>query len=112
MTGVSGKLVRDRIPVIIRGSGLEPQVYQADPEEFRERLRSKLIEEVDEVLSADGPEALVDELADVLEVVLALAADAGVDEAGLRAAAARKAAVRGRFEQRLVWTGNEERAGA
>ncbi|MDX6259197.1 MAG: hypothetical protein QOH84_885, partial [Kribbellaceae bacterium] len=34
-----GKLVRDRIPDIIRANGEEPIIYQADPVEYRRRLR-------------------------------------------------------------------------
>lgn len=103
--GESGKLVRDRIPEIIRQNGLAPEVYQASDEEYRRRLRAKLSEEVEEFLQADEASAL-DELADVLEVVLALAADLGVDEAELRTAAAEKAVKRGAFRDRWVWMGN------
>ena len=104
--GTSGKLVRDRIPEIIRGAGKEPEVYQADPQEYRERLRAKLQEEVDEVLAATGDSAVVEELADVFEVVLAMADDLGVDEGSLREVAERKARARGAFKQRLVLLGS------
>lgn len=73
------KLVRDRIPEIIKGSGREPQVYQAGREEFRERLRDKLVEESDEVLSADTPDAFVEELADLWEVSDAMLVEVGAD---------------------------------
>lgn len=53
-----GKLVRDRIPDIIRANGEEPITYQADPAEYRRRLRDKLLEEVDEFLTADPGNAL------------------------------------------------------
>jgi predicted house-cleaning noncanonical NTP pyrophosphatase (MazG superfamily) len=104
--GTSGKLIRDRIPEIIRADGKEPEVYQADPQEYRERLRAKLQEEVDEVLAATGDSAVVEELADVLEVVLAIADDLGVDEKSLRDIAERKAEARGAFKQRLVLMGS------
>ncbi|WP_433892702.1 nucleoside triphosphate pyrophosphohydrolase [Streptomyces sp. CA-111067] len=111
MAPESGKLVRDRIPQIIRASGLEPSVYRAGSAEYSRRLRAKLVEEVDEVLAADS-ESLLDELADVFEVLCALASEAGVDEAGLWAAAAAKAEKRGGFSERWVWTGNSEPAAA
>lgn len=63
-----GKLVRDRIPEIIRRNGEEPVSYVADASEYRQRLRDKLSEETDEFLQADG-EVAKEELADVLEVV-------------------------------------------
>jgi predicted house-cleaning noncanonical NTP pyrophosphatase (MazG superfamily) len=105
--GMGGKLVRDRIPEIIRASGIEPVVYRANSAEYRQRLREKLHEESLEVLHAPDAASVIDELADVWEVLLALAADLGLDEQSLRLAAARKVNARGAFESRLVWMGNE-----
>jgi predicted house-cleaning noncanonical NTP pyrophosphatase (MazG superfamily) len=102
--GAGGKLVRDRIPEIIRANGDEPIVYRAEADEYRRRLREKLGEEVGEFLDADDDHA-VEELADVLEVVYALAADLGVDQERLERARAVKAQERGAFADRIVWTG-------
>ncbi|MEU8543008.1 nucleoside triphosphate pyrophosphohydrolase [Streptomyces sp. NPDC048717] len=103
-----GKLVRDRIPQIIRADGLEPVTYVADREEYRSRLRDKLGEEVAEFLEADE-ESAPGELADVLEVVRALAAELGVDAARLEKLREAKASSRGGFTERIVWTGNRSR---
>ncbi|MFF4557709.1 hypothetical protein [Streptomyces sp. NPDC001422] len=100
-----GKLVRDRIPQIIRGNGAEPVTYVADAEEYRDRLRDKLGEEVAEFLQADDARA-PEELADVLEVLHALAADLGVDARQLEKIRQGKATERGGFANRIVWTGN------
>ncbi|MEU5148723.1 nucleoside triphosphate pyrophosphohydrolase [Streptomyces goshikiensis] len=100
-----GKLVRDLIPEIIRANGAEPEVYVADPVEYRRRLREKLGEEVSEYMEADETHA-PEELADVLEVAYALAADHGVDPAQLEKIRAAKARERGGFAERIVWTGN------
>ncbi|MFJ4827551.1 nucleoside triphosphate pyrophosphohydrolase [Streptomyces bacillaris] len=102
---VSGKLVRDLIPQIIRASGVEPMAYVAGPEEYRERLRHKLSEEVNEFLYADNSTA-AEELADVLEVVQALALDLGITLDRLEELRAQKAEERGGFAGRVVWTGN------
>jgi predicted house-cleaning noncanonical NTP pyrophosphatase (MazG superfamily)/NTP pyrophosphatase (non-canonical NTP hydrolase) len=100
----AGKLVRDRIPEIIRADGLEPVIRTAGPAEYASRLRDKLGEEVGEFLdSADDP----GELADILEVVYALAAVGGTAPAALDALRAAKAASNGAFSQRLVWHGNQ-----
>lgn len=103
--GEYGKLVRDRIPQIIREGGAEPVTYIAGSEEYRNRLRDKLGEEVAEFLEADDAEA-PEELADVLEVVHALAADLGVDARQLEKIREIKASRRGGFADRIVWTGN------
>ncbi|MFI1255638.1 hypothetical protein ACH4U6_17930 [Streptomyces netropsis] len=100
-----GKLVRDRIPGIIRRDGAEPVTYTAGPEEYRRRLREKLGEEVEEFLSADDA-AAPEELADVLEVVRALAADLGVEPNQLEKIRQAKASERGGFADRIIWTGN------
>lgn len=101
----NGKLVRDRIPQIIRGTGSDPIFYTASPDEYRTRLRDKLSEEVAEFLAADDAQA-PEELADVLEVVRALADTLGIDAGQLEKIRADKASERGGFRGRIVWTGN------
>ncbi|WP_251076885.1 nucleoside triphosphate pyrophosphohydrolase [Streptomyces benahoarensis] len=86
--------------------GAVPDVYTASPEEYRWRLRDKLGEEVAEFLAAqEGDEALV-ELADVLEVVRALAADLGSDIAAVEKIRVSKARERGGFADRVILRGN------
>ena len=98
------KLVRDKIPEIIRASGLQPLIRTADAEEYRGLLHAKLREEVQEFLNSDED---ADELADILEVVLTLAHEAGISQQQLEAIRATKAAERGGFTRRIVWAGNE-----
>jgi predicted house-cleaning noncanonical NTP pyrophosphatase (MazG superfamily) len=100
-----GKLVRDKIPQIIRAQGGEPILRIADAGEYRELLWAKLAEEVGELAAADDAHA-PEELADVLEVVLALAAELGVDAGQLELLRAAKAVERGGFAKRIVWCGN------
>ncbi|MDX2972438.1 nucleoside triphosphate pyrophosphohydrolase [Kribbella solani] len=99
------KLVRDRIPDLIRASGAEPITHQATAPEYTHQLRAKLQEEVDEFLDAD-PAGAVEELADIIEVVYALAADLGATSESLDATRATKAAERGAFSTRTIWSGN------
>lgn len=101
-----GKLVRDRIPAIIRATGAEPTTYQADPPEYKIRLMDKLVEEVAEVAAA-LPGELIDELADVVEVVYAIAEAHGIDHADLELNRRMKAVARGGFGERIVWLGND-----
>jgi predicted house-cleaning noncanonical NTP pyrophosphatase (MazG superfamily) len=99
------KLVRDKVPQIIRAHGGEPIIRIAEAGEYRELLRAKLVEEADEVATADDAHT-PEELADVLEVVLALASDLGLDAGGLEKLRAAKAADRGSFTERIVWCGS------
>jgi predicted house-cleaning noncanonical NTP pyrophosphatase (MazG superfamily) len=103
------KLIRDRIPEIIRADGLEPVIHVATPTEYTAALRDKLQEEVAEFLdaqAADDPESSLKELADVLEVVRALASAIGFDAERLETARADKAESNGAFDERYIWSGN------
>jgi predicted house-cleaning noncanonical NTP pyrophosphatase (MazG superfamily) len=98
-----GKLVRDKIPQIIRSKGQVPIVYVASADEYRTSLKAKLREEVQEFLDSDDPE----ELADILEVLYALAQDRGTDRQQLEKLRAIKAEERGGFVERIIWRGNK-----
>ncbi|WP_018352583.1 nucleoside triphosphate pyrophosphohydrolase [Longispora albida] len=93
------KLVRDRIPEIIAASGAVPQHRTAAPEEAEALLRAKLAEETAEFLGSGEAE----ELADVLEVLHALAAQRGLTPADLEGLRAAKAEARGAFTRLYVW---------
>ncbi len=99
-----GKLVRDKIPQIIRSKGQEPVIYIADTEEYCIRLRDKLREEVEEYLASDNDR---EELADILEVLYALARQAGTDQQQLEDLRAAKAERRGGFADRIIWFHNQ-----
>lgn len=100
------KLVRDGIPEVIRAKGGVPIVRVAGAAEYSGLLRDKLREEAGEAAAADRGE-LAGELADVLEVVSAIAADAGITPEVLAHVQAVKAAERGGFADGVVWLGNE-----
>lgn len=92
-----GKLVRDRIPQIIASSGAKANVRVLDDEEYARCLEEKLDEEVGEFHRDQNAE----ELADILEVVLALADSIGCTRQELTEIYRRKHAERGGFEQRI-----------
>jgi predicted house-cleaning noncanonical NTP pyrophosphatase (MazG superfamily) len=94
---VYNKLVRDRIPAIIAAEGRRAEVRVLDAEAYVAALRTKLVEEAEEHRDSGD----VVELADVLEVVYALAAAAGVSAEDLERGRLRKRQERGGFEERL-----------
>lgn len=67
------KLVRDNIPAICKENGQTPETRILDNIEYTSELRKKLKEEVDEYLSSTE----LEELADIVEVIDALAENQG-----------------------------------
>jgi predicted house-cleaning noncanonical NTP pyrophosphatase (MazG superfamily) len=98
----AAKLVRDHIPELAAGAGQAAVFRQADPAEYGRLLRDKLLEEATEVATA-APAELLEELGDVLQVLYALASQAGHSPAEIECARARKARTRGAFTRRVVW---------
>lgn len=66
------KLVRDKIPDIIKSNGEEAITRILSDEEYLIELKKKLKEETEEVISSNEENRL-EELADLLEVMIAIA---------------------------------------
>ncbi|WP_426491289.1 nucleoside triphosphate pyrophosphohydrolase [Hymenobacter sp. 102] len=94
------KLIRDHIPAIITQSGRQCRTATMPADEYNQALRAKLVEEALEVQAA-RPEELLQELADVLEVVQALAATHGLALTTVEAMRQQRHQERGGFTQRL-----------
>lgn len=73
MSVLHNKLVRDRIPEIIRSAGRHPVTRVLDFADYQTALLAKLFEEAREAEQAPTGQ-LATELADILEVLQALAA--------------------------------------
>ncbi len=100
MERVYNKLVRDKIPQIIKANGETPIVRVLDDTEYKKELEKKLYEEYQEVLNATGKDR-VEELADMLEVLryLAKLENASLEE--VITIADEKASKRGSFEEKI-----------
>jgi predicted house-cleaning noncanonical NTP pyrophosphatase (MazG superfamily) len=95
---VFNKLVRDRIPEIIKASGDECDYHIAGKQEFKVLLNQKLREEVEELI--DNP--CSEEIGDVLEVVEAIARLNAITLEDIKADKIRKKKERGGFNNRVV----------
>ncbi len=69
MTKIYNKLVRDKIPEIIKKDGEMPFIRILNDEEYKEELKKKAKEEVEELLLAKDNSELAKEIGDVLEVL-------------------------------------------
>ena len=96
-----GKLVRDKIPDIIGASGRHCDVRILPPHEYTSALFTKLLEEAQEVVEAK-PGEMLEELADLYEVVDAVAKLHGFDAEAIRQFQASKRDKRGGFEGRVL----------
>ena len=97
------KLVRDRIPEMIQKQGETPVLRILEEEEYLEALDRKLEEEIREYQEDKS----LEELADVLEVILAIYRARGYSEQELREKYLKKHAERGGFENRIYLVSKE-----
>jgi predicted house-cleaning noncanonical NTP pyrophosphatase (MazG superfamily) len=74
------KLVRDGIPEKVRAKHERVVYANLKGAEILQLLSGKLIEEVQELIAAEGQDATEEELADIYEVLRAMMHQAGVDE--------------------------------
>ena len=99
------KLIRDRIPEIIAANGQTAATRTLTDAEYAAALERKLQEEVAEYLESKAPV----ELADVLEVVEALAENAGVSFEELLHMKTEKRRANGAFQKKLFLEYVEDR---
>jgi predicted house-cleaning noncanonical NTP pyrophosphatase (MazG superfamily) len=96
------KLVRDEIPAKIAEHGERANLAHIAKHESRTALVVKLFEETQELLRANSPKEVTTELADLLEVVRALAAATGADWEEVQIVAEDKRQSRGSFARNVV----------
>src|SRR3989344_7248760 len=92
------KLVRDKIPEHIRAKGGNPITHVADEAEYWQKLKEKLVEEVEEFKKDESPE----EFADLLEVVGAIAEYKNFNTKVIEKIRKKKAEERGKFKNRII----------
>lgn len=92
------KLVRDKIPEYIRSKGEVPITHIADEKEYWQKLKEKLLEEIDEFKNNENAE----EFADILEVLDAILDYKGLERGEVERIKNRKAEERGKFKERII----------
>ena len=95
------KLVRDLIPDIIINNGNICTVSILDDDRYIAELKLKLVEESREVQNAEAREQIIEELADLLEVLDALTSALDIAPSEVGAVRAQKALQNGRFSSKL-----------
>ncbi len=100
MERIYNKLVRDNIPNIIRNNNETPVVKTLNDSEYKIELEKKLYEEYKEVIESSG-EDRAEELADMLEVMRALAKIENKSLEEIISIANQKSEKRGAFNEKI-----------
>tara|TARA_B100000378_G_C17972890_1_gene387752 strand:+ start:262 stop:594 length:333 start_codon:yes stop_codon:yes gene_type:complete len=100
------KLVRDNIPKILAAKQIEYSAISLETPEYKAALIDKLLEEACEVKNASDMKEMVEELADLQEVLLAIYRVFELDQVEITEATERKRKEKGAFSERiyLEWT--------
>lgn len=92
------KLVRDKIPACILTKGGAPVYHKADEKEYGKKLKEKLFEEAEEFKKDES----LEEFADLLEVINAIADYKGFSQKAIKLIMDKKAKEKGKFKERII----------
>ncbi len=101
MEKIFNKLVRDNIPEIIKSKNETPYIRILSDNEYKRELFRKLTEECNEVISTSKKDELLEELADVLEVIKALSKTENESLEKIIELAEEKAKIKGAFNSKI-----------
>jgi predicted house-cleaning noncanonical NTP pyrophosphatase (MazG superfamily) len=92
------KLIRSKVPQDLTARGVLHKTRIAEPEEYKQKLHSKLLEEVTEFFRRPSKE----ELSDVLEVIEAIKKHHDWDSAEIEEIRLKKREEKGHFEDPII----------
>jgi predicted house-cleaning noncanonical NTP pyrophosphatase (MazG superfamily) len=99
------KLVRDKIPSLLKDAGKDPVIKILKNEKLLDALNEKLVEEHSEYIDGNR----IEELADMIEVILAIAKQRGLNEDELMKIVAGKRESRGGFSRGYFYTNEKKK---
>ena len=95
------KLIRDKIPEIIKKNGANPKISVLDDSKFKSALKEKLVEEAKELLEAKTDDEILNELSDVLQLLESIALNNDTTLAKVEKQKEKKKVERGGFDKKL-----------
>lgn len=98
------KLVRDKIVEIMQSHGSKLYSYNLNDQDFHKQLKLKLVEEALEVQKTTNDQDLLEELADVLEIVHAISQLHNISPKQLETAQIKKRNEKGGYTNRVFVT--------
>ena len=99
---IYNKLVRDLIPEQISQSGKQADIGTLNDEEFHQALKIKLLEEAHELFHANNREAILNESADLLELIETLLKHHAINVTEVFARQKQKRETAGSFDKRHI----------
>ncbi len=101
MKKVYNKLIRDKIPEIIVADNCQPKIRVLKKSEMLTELKKKVLEESKELFESDKKSEIINELADILELIDAIAENINIETKLLKTEQRVKRQKRGGFKNRL-----------
>jgi len=98
---VYNKLIRDNVPEVIKASGKICKVSVLDQEEYIQEIRRKIVEEAIELNEATSKAEMIEELADLYELLDYLLIEYKIDLLKVKKRRIQKNMEKGGFDSRL-----------
>lgn len=98
---IFNKLVRDKIPEMLAKNGGEPETEILTNKKYIDCLYKKLKEECEETVNSYSKENLMEELADLLEVMIAISKANNIDFSEIEKIRLAKKEKRGGFDSKI-----------
>lgn len=98
---IHNKLVRDNIPEIIQKANKTPNIRILDNDDYLYYLKLKLVEEAKEASNTNNNDELINELADVVEVIEAIIKTTNIAIEDINNAKISKANKNGQFNKKI-----------
>ncbi len=95
------KLIRDKIPEIIKKDNAIPKISILSQKRFTEELKKKIFEEVKELKTAKDKDEIINELSDISEILLAIAKTEKINWRKVEQKRKAKLIKRGGFKKKL-----------
>lgn len=108
MEKIYNKLVRDNIPRFINTSGKKAKFQQLSKEAYKEALKAKLVEEVNEFVNAKNNSERIEEIADIKEVITAITKEFSLKNKDINNVRFKKNLRNGAFNKRYFLESVEE----
>lgn len=98
---IYNKLIRDRIPEIVKANGWIAVTKKLDKKQYIIELKRKILEEAKELNEGNGTKNLIEELADIQEIIDAVLTEKKIKFTEFRKIQATKRKKRGGFKKQL-----------